>query len=92
MTSPIIETSLEQVLDQINQNLEQTNQKLDTLQKDVTDLKVGQARLEERLTAVEKDIIELKGTTKNQLWSLIILLGGTLLTIGAKVFIFPGKT
>lgn len=92
MASPIIETSLEKVLDQISQNLKQTNQKLDALQKDVTDIKVGQARLEERLTTVEKDIIELKGTTKNQLWSLIVLLGGTLLTIGAKVFIFPGKT
>lgn len=56
MTSPTIETSLEKVLDQINQNLKETNQKLDALQKDVTDIKVGQVRLEAEVKRVEETL------------------------------------
>lgn len=48
--SPIAVTySLEEVLSQINQ-------KLDNLQKDVTDIKVGQARLEAKLEGVEQKL------------------------------------
>ncbi len=36
MSGPTIETDLGKILDQINQNLKETNQKLDALQKDVT--------------------------------------------------------
>lgn len=49
--------------------------KLDGLKSDVNDLKVGQARIEERLTAVEKDITDLKGSQKAQIWTLIGVLG-----------------
>ena len=106
MTSPIVETDLGKVLEQINHNLaefrketnqnlnefrKETNQRFDKIDERLTNLEIGQARLEERLTAVEKDVTELKGTTKNQLWSLIVLLAGMLLTIGAKVFIFPNS-
>ena len=102
MTSPTIEIDLGSALERIEQSLadfrKETNQKLDNLNKEITDLKVGQAEikgdikaLEERLAGVEKDVTELKGTSKNQLWSLIVLLAGTLLTLLAKVFIFPDK-
>lgn len=102
MTSPTIEIDLGSALERIEQSLadfrQETNQKLDNLNKEVTDLKIGQARIEgdikvldSKLTGVEKEVSELKGTTKNQLWSLIVLLAGTLLTVGAKVFIFPGN-
>jgi predicted nuclease with TOPRIM domain len=95
MTSPTIETDLGKILERIEQSIgdfrQETNQQFSKVNERLNQLEIGQARLEEKLTAVEKDIVELKGTTKNQLWSLIVLLAGTLLTIGAKVFIFPGK-
>ena len=75
MTAPIIETDLGKILERIEQ-------KLDTLQKDVTEIKVGQARLEERMTAVEGEVKEVKGEIKdlkasqrNQIWALIGILG-----------------
>jgi chromosome segregation ATPase len=88
MTSPIIiETELGQALAQINQ-------KLDNLQKDVTDLKIGQARLEEKLTGMEKDITEVRGSQKAQIWTLIGVL--TTAVIGTVIrFVItalPGNT
>ena len=75
MTAPIIETDLGKILERIEQ-------KLDALQKDVTEIKVGQARLEERMTAVEGEVKEVKGEIKdlkasqrNQIWALIGILG-----------------
>jgi predicted nucleic acid-binding Zn-ribbon protein len=92
--TPITVTySLEEVLKQING-------KLDILQKDVNDLKIGQVRLEENLTGeikfldaevkgVKEDIKELKGSSKAQIWTLIGILitavGGFLVPVGRLV-------
>jgi len=46
MSGPTIETDLGKILDQINQNLKETNQKLDALQKDVTEIRIVQVRFE----------------------------------------------
>ena len=82
MTSPTIETSLEKVLDQINQNLKETNQKLDALQKDVTDIKVGQVRLEAELKGEIKALDErLTGEVK----ALDERLTGEIKTLNANV-------
>jgi uncharacterized protein (DUF849 family) len=57
--------SLESVLEQINQKLDRLDEKfeakLDNLQKDVTDIKIGQTRLEGKLETLEA---ELKGEIK----------------------------
>ena len=75
MSAPIIETDLGKIL-------ERMEQKLDALQKDVTEIKIGQARLEERMTAVEGEVKDIKGEIKdlkasqrNQIWALIGILG-----------------
>ena len=51
-------TRLEQKIDsrfaQIDQRFAQVEQKIDSLQQDVTDLKVGQARLEEKVDGISK--------------------------------------
>ncbi|GBF82160.1 hypothetical protein [Aphanothece sacrum] len=64
-----IEIDLKEALDKINQQLEKMDQKfevkLDTLQKDVNDLKIGQVRLEEKLTGEIKALdAEVKGISK----------------------------
>ncbi|MGB5596437.1 MAG: shikimate dehydrogenase, partial [Crocosphaera sp.] len=55
MNEPVTVTySLEEMFSRLEQKIDnnqrELNHKLETLQKDVTDLKVGQARLEEKLT------------------------------------------
>lgn len=49
MTNPIIETDLAEVLGQINQ-------KLDKLSTDVTDLKIGQTKLEGKIEAIDEKL------------------------------------
>ena len=88
--SVIIESDLKEILTKIDQ-------KLDTLSRDVTDLKVGQARIEEKVDGLEKRLeSKLDGLSKrldNQeflsrgvLINLIVaILGGF-----AKLFGFVG--
>ena len=97
MTSPIIETSLEKALDQINQNLKETNQKLDALQSDVTDIKVGQVRLEAEIKRVEETLsIKMDGLSKrldNQEFisrGVLVALIVTIIGGFAKLFGFIG--
>ena len=49
MTNPIIQTDLAEILGQINQ-------KLDKLSTDVTDLKIGQTKLEGKIEAVDEKL------------------------------------
>lgn len=74
-TTPIqVTRDLSQVLDRIDQRLDKIEQKIDSVQKDVTDLKIGQARLETELTGVKEDIKDIKGSQKAQIWTLIGVL------------------
>lgn len=70
----------------IEEFLKQINQKLETLQKDVTDIKIGQAKMEAeirgdikvidtRLVNVEKTVDEIKGDTKKNTADLADLKG-----------------
>ncbi len=68
--------SLEEILQQINQKLDRLDEKfeakLDDLQKDVTDIKIGQVKLEGKLETLETELegridkldAELKGEIK----------------------------
>lgn len=60
--------------------------KIDDLQKDVTEIKAGQVKLETEMVAVKEDIKDLKGTQKNQIWTLITLLGGSLIAVEFRAF------
>jgi septal ring factor EnvC (AmiA/AmiB activator) len=46
--------SLESVLKEIKDSIKEVNQKIDTLQRDVNDLKVGQAKLTEKVEGMDK--------------------------------------
>ena len=55
MNEPVTVTySLEEVLKGIEEKFNKIDAKLDTLQKDVTDLKVGQATLTEKVSSMDK--------------------------------------
>ncbi len=55
MSEPVtVRYSLEEVLKDIKQEIKDVNTKLDNLQKDVTDLKVGQATLTEKVSGIDK--------------------------------------
>lgn len=78
--SPVTVTySLEEVLKEINR-------KLDNIQEDITDLKVGQAKLTEKVESIDNRLRVVEGTQKNQVWTLIVLLIGAIATASAKLF------
>ena len=52
--------------------------KIDSLQKDVTDLKVGQAVLTGKVEGIDNRLNSLKGNQKYQVWALIVLLAGAI--------------
>ncbi len=52
MSNPIIQTDIADILGQINQ-------KLDRLREDVTDLKVGQAKIEGKIEALDTKVEQL---------------------------------
>ena len=52
--------------------------KIDSLQKDVTDLKIGQAVLTGKVERIENRLNSLEGNQKYQVWTLIVLLAGAI--------------
>ena len=52
--------------------------KIDSLQKDVTDLKVGQGVLTGKVEGIENRLNSLEGNQKYQVWALIVLLSGAI--------------
>ena len=66
--------------------LKRMDNKLDTIQKDVLDLKVGVATLTEKVESMDKQLEKVEGTQKNQVWALIVLLASAIATAGARLF------
>ncbi|CCH97022.1 MAG: shikimate dehydrogenase [Microcystis sp. M53603_WE2] len=54
MSNETVTYSLESVLKEIKDSIKEVNQKIDTLQRDVNDLKVGQAKLTEKVEEMDK--------------------------------------
>ena len=54
MSNETVTYSLESVLKEIKDSIKDVNQKIDTLQRDVNDLKVGQAKLTEKVEGMDK--------------------------------------
>ncbi|MFM6439286.1 MAG: shikimate dehydrogenase, partial [Microcystis panniformis] len=54
MSNETVTYSLESVLKEIKDSIKDVNQKIDTLQEDVNDLKVGQAKLTEKVEGMDK--------------------------------------
>ena len=94
-TETILIKLLERIEQKLDRFIETTNQKFENVQKDMTDLKVGQARLEEKTSSLQQgqEIINTKINTQNTwllslITALIVGVLGLIVTIGKVVF-FP---
>ncbi|WP_107669173.1 DUF4164 family protein [Cyanothece sp. BG0011] len=73
----------EKLESKLESNQRDVNQKLDTLQKDVTDLKVGQAKLEEKVDGLGKRLDYQEFINRGVLIGLMVaLLGGLAKMLG----------
>jgi chromosome segregation ATPase len=92
MSNIQIESDLKEILNKLDE-------KLDNLQKDVTELKIGQAevkgdikRLDSNISTIKEDIKEIRGSQKAQIWTLIGVLitavSGFIVAVGRSVLSF----
>ncbi|MEM7757722.1 MAG: hypothetical protein AAF298_06325 [Cyanobacteria bacterium P01_A01_bin.40] len=83
MSNPIIQTDIADILGQINQ-------KLDRLSEDVTDLKVGQAKIEGKIESLDTKVEQLDKRIGNQEFTnrgvliglVVVILGGAAKLLG----------
>jgi phosphoribosylcarboxyaminoimidazole (NCAIR) mutase len=73
-----------QISTDLSKILERIEDKLENLQKDVTDIKVGQARLEEKVEGLAKRIDNQEFVSRGVLIGLIVAIAGG----AAKLFGF----
>ena len=79
-----IKDSIKDVNQKIDTLQKEVNQKIDTLQKDVTEIKIAQAEIKSEVKDLKEQVRDMKGTQKNQIWALITLLGGSLITVSLR--------
>ena len=95
MSNETVTYSLESVLKEIKDSIKDVNQKIDTLQKDVdqkidtlqkdvTEIKIAQVEIKSEVKDLKEQVRDMKGTQKNQIWALITLLGGSLITVSLR--------
>jgi len=86
--SVMIEQDLKEYLDQqfkqFNQKFDKIDQRLERIENDITDLKVGQARLEEKIDGLDKRLGFQEFINRGVLIGFILAILGGL----AKVFGF----
>ncbi|MDJ0659732.1 MAG: hypothetical protein QNJ42_09605 [Crocosphaera sp.] len=68
---------------EVKQDIKDVNTKLDTIQRDITDLKVGQAKLEEKVDGLGKRLDYQEFINRGVIIGLIVaLLGGLAKMLG----------
>jgi chaperonin cofactor prefoldin len=90
MSNETVTYSLEAVLTRIEGKIDSlqkdVNQKFDKIEERLNKLEVGQAKLTEKVEGIDNRLKSVEGTQKNQVWTLIILLGSAIATAGWKAF------
>lgn len=79
-----ISVDIADILKEMNGKLDrmqqETNTKLDRIEKDLAELKTEVKVLNEKVDGQGKRLDKLESTGNKQLWALIIMLGGAILT------------
>ncbi|NCS07936.1 MAG: DUF1664 domain-containing protein [Microcystis aeruginosa G13-07] len=57
------------------------------IKQDVKSLEIGQAKLTERVEGMDNRLKIVEGSQKNQIWALITILGGSLITASVGLLI-----
>jgi chromosome segregation ATPase len=87
--SLMIETDLKDILNGLSQRFDKLDQKLDVMQKDITDLKLGQSEIKGEVknlgTEVKGEIKTLDEKLSGQITILDEKLGGKVNTLDTKV-------
>jgi translation elongation factor EF-1beta len=86
MSNETVTYSLEAVLTRIEGKIDKIDERLTKVEIGLTDLKGDIKVLDEKIEGMDNRLISVEGTQKNQVWTLIILLGSAIITAAWKVF------
>ncbi len=87
MNEPItVPYDLADILKELKQDIKEVNTKLDKQSEKLNTIEVNIAGLTEKVEGMDNRLKVVEGTQKNQVWALIVLLGGAIVTAGAKFF------
>ncbi|MGK7945292.1 MAG: hypothetical protein AB4058_12565 [Microcystaceae cyanobacterium] len=86
-----LEQKIDSRLEQMDRRFEQLENKIDRIGQDTSDIKVELATLNEKVEGMDNRLRVVEGTQKNQVWTLIILLAGAIVTASVKLFGIMGN-
>jgi len=93
MSNETVTYSLDVVLKEIKDRSKEVSQKFDKIDERLTKVEIGIADLKgdikvlgEKIEGIDNRLRSVEGTQKNQVWTLIILLGSAIFTAAWKVF------
>jgi predicted nucleic acid-binding Zn-ribbon protein len=71
---------------EVLKGIEKKFEKIETKLEKLNTIEVELAEIKTELKSVSKRLESVEGTQKNQVWALIVLLGGAIVTAGARLF------
>ena len=84
---------IKEINQKIDNNHKEVKQEIEEFKKDVdkrlNNLEVGLGTLTEKVEGMDKRLQNVEGTQKNQIWALIVIVAGAIITGGAKLFFTP---
>ncbi len=82
-------TTIETDLKEIFAKFEQRFDRLDRIETDLTDLKISQVRVEEKLDSLNNHVQRLEDSQNKQTWALILAILGGLDHCNYKIRLLP---
>lgn len=83
---------LKRIEEKLDSNHKELSKKIDKQSEEIGDIKVELAEIKAEVKNLNKDVTELKGSTKAQIWTLIGILATAILGLGAAVIRFFATT
>jgi capsule polysaccharide export protein KpsE/RkpR len=86
MTNPKIETDLAEILNKFEQKLDKIDTKIDKVSSDVSEIKTEVGVLKANQENMKEQLSKIDGSQKAQIWSLITLVAGAVVTLAIALF------
>lgn len=80
-------TAIENSIVEIKADIGEIKADIKEIKQDVKSLEIGQAKLAERVEGMDNRLKIVEGSQKNQIWALITILGGSLITASVGLLI-----
>jgi len=80
-------TAIENSIVEIKADIGEIKADIKEIKQDVKSLEIGQAKLTERVEGMDNRLKIVEGSQKNQIWALITILGGSLITASVGLLI-----